>query len=307
MEAVDGLVRLLPLRRGLYVLTLVAPPARSPSDGVVALPAVEICPPPGAAAGIEITDSGGGTASWLCRDQPMLFVKAARDGSPALVTAYLAPGGPPPELEIRRLGPPDASVVDIAAEAPLRLVLSLETMAAAAAAADAGRVAVDVTAHLSGRGDVRFDDAGWIGDPGPGAWIEALTIMPRDPAAAATIEYKALVGNGAETPWTGCGAICGTLGQALPLIAVAVRQKPAPGPPPGRPLFDCEYVGRFRSGATAGPVRNGAPCRSGVDGDPLAGLQLRILRRPPGPSRSSEAGQPVKPGGGVRARRRRAR
>ncbi|MGE5271417.1 MAG: hypothetical protein ACM3JG_17285, partial [Thiohalocapsa sp.] len=89
VEAVDAIVRLLPLRRGLYALTLLAPPGRLPTSGALALPAVEICPPPGEVGSIEITDSAGRTASWLSADQPILFVAAARDGTSALATAYL--------------------------------------------------------------------------------------------------------------------------------------------------------------------------------------------------------------------------
>jgi hypothetical protein len=59
-----------------------------------------------------------------------------------------------------------------------------------------------------------------------------------------------------------------------------VRQKAVAG----GALFDCEYTGYFQSGATSRPTRNGAPCRSAVDNDPLEGMQLRISRRPARPA-----------------------
>ena len=105
-------------------------------------------------------------------------------------------------------------------------------------------------------------------------------VFPRDRAAA--IEYKGLTASGAETPWIGGGSLCGSRGQGTPLIGFAVRQKAVPG---GVPV-DCEYTGYFQSGATAGPARNGAPCRSAIDNDPLEGLQLRITPRPATPSSS---------------------
>ena len=139
---------------------------------------------------------------------------------------------------------------------------------------------LEVVAHIRSRGDVRFVDAPWAGRLGPGLWIEGFTVLPHKGLAAGAIEYKGLTASGTETPWTDGGDFCGTRGRGLPLIGFAVRQKSAPGSAP----LDCEYSGYFQSGAIAGPTRNGAPCRSATDNDPLEGLQLRITPRPPRPS-----------------------
>jgi hypothetical protein len=62
---------------------------------------------------------------------------------------------------------------------------------------------------------------------------------------------------------------------AVPLVGFALRFKPNPG----AAAYDCEYSGYFQSGATVGPLRNGAPCRSTVANDPLEGIQIRLVKR----------------------------
>jgi hypothetical protein len=250
--------RLVSLGPGCYLFSL-APPPRQPRPGA-RLPAVHVCAPPQPGS-VDIVDDFGDAASWLDAHRPMLFVRIAAGGGSALVTAYWAPGA------AERA--PGVVVRPLAAGAPA-MTLSLGDVAAALRADG-----IDAIAHIRGRGDVRFADAAWIGRLGPGLWLEAVAIQPRDPEAAGSIECKGLIANGSETPWTGGGAPCGTRGQGLPLIGFAVRQNPAAG----GTRFDCEYTGYFASGATIGPVRNGAPCRSPTDSDPLEGLQLRIAAR----------------------------
>jgi hypothetical protein len=96
----------------------------------------------------------------------------------------------------------------------------------------------------------------------------------RGPLAKGDIEYKGLTATGFETPWLAGGTSCGTRGMGIPLIAFSVRIKPSRSA-----QYDSEYSGRFLSGATVGPVRNGAPCRSPMPDDPLEAIQLRILER----------------------------
>jgi hypothetical protein len=202
----------------------------------------------------------------------MLFVKVPTGGGGALITTYSPPdlGDPPVELEISRIG---WSGLESRTGRPPNSVISLNLRRSCS---------LDVVAHIRGRGEVRFADAPWIGRLGPGLWIEALTIRPLDPSIAAAIEYKGLAANGDETPWLPSGTPCGTPGRKLALIGFALRQKTGGS----GALFDCEYTGYFASQETAGPVRNGAPCRSLLANDPLEGIQLRITRRqghPPPP------------------------
>ena len=266
--------RLVPLEPGFYAFSLAADTGwRDPVVGL-GLPAVQICALPHQEGGIAITDSFGRAESWLGGHRNLLFVTAPPGGGAALVTGYLArdPNSAPLALDIRRIGSQHA-----AAPEPLMPATRLSIGGPVGAGQSPHPVGLDIVAHIRGRGDVRFHDAGWIGRLGPGSWIEGFMVFPHSRSAAAAIEYKGLAASGAETPWIDSGGLCGTRGQGVPLIGFAMRQKAVPG----GALFDCEYAGYFGSGAIAGPVRNGAPCRSSVEGDPLEGLQLRIVPRPP--------------------------
>jgi hypothetical protein len=251
--------QLVALVRGCYALCLAG---ESGSQAPASLPTVHLCSPPGQGGAVDLVDRFGRPACWL-GDGDMLFATLPASGGAILATAYFADqAAPQPRvLEIRRIDCP----------APIVRVPVGEAGIAAAP-----QVGLEVVAHIRNRGDVRFLDAPWIGRLGPGLWIEALAVRPLDPSLAPLIEYKGLMAGGAETPWLGSGAACGSRGQGLPLIGFAMRQRTAAG----SPLLDCEYSGYFASAATVGPVRNGAPCRSAVDNDPLEGLQLRLTPRP---------------------------
>jgi hypothetical protein len=273
-DALHFVARLVRLDPGVYVFALRAETSWRELVAGFALPAVQVSSVPrhdgmpGSATdgAVEITDSFGRAGSWLGGHHRVLFVRSPSGGGVALVTGYLArdPDNTRLELDIRRIDPP--------APTPL---LTLRMGGAVAAGLSPQPIRLDVVAHIRGRGDVRFQDTPWIGRLGPGLWIEAFMVFPRGRETA--IEYKGLTASGAETPWIGGGSLCGSRDQGTPLIGFAVRQKAIPG---GEPV-DCEYTGYFQSGATAGPSRNGAPCRSAIDNDPLEGLQLRIIPRPP--------------------------
>jgi hypothetical protein len=257
--------RLVPLDPGLYSFSLTAdPPRRAPVAGL-ALPLVQLCAEPCPGGALEITDSFGRTGSWLGGTHKVLFVRSPARGGAALVTGYLArdPVTMPLELDIRRVAPPDPAV------------MRLRMVGARAVEPSPEGTGLDIIAHIRGRGDVRFLDTPWVGRLGPGLWIEGFTIRLPPPLAAAAFEYKGLTASGTETPWIEGGNFCGTRGRGMPLVGFAVRQKGTPG---GAPL-DCEYNGYFQSGAKAGPTRNGAPCRSPAEQDPLGGMQLRITPR----------------------------
>ena len=278
VDAPQFAARLVPLEPGFYAFSLAAETGWRDSVSGFALPAVQVCAAPpdadphgGRSGGaVEVTDSSGRAGSWLGGRHKVLFVTSPAGGGAALVTGYLArdPDSLPLQLEIRR--------VDRLAPAPPAPVLTLSLGGPVRAARSPQPIGLDIVAHIRGRGDVRFQDTAWAGRLGPGLWIEAFMVFPRNRSAVAAIEYKGLTASGAETPWIGSGSLCGSRGQGTALIGFAVRQKSVPG---GEPV-DCEYTGYFQSGATAGPARNGAPCRSAIDNDPLEGMQLRITPRP---------------------------
>lgn len=273
-----AVARLVPLDPGLYAVSL-RPETRwqEPIAGFP-VPAVHVSTPPGH-HGLEITDSSGRPGAWLGGHRKVLFVKAPR-GSMALLTAYVArdSGEKPLDIEVRRLDGDAAGAASPSrpGSAALPLVASLSVRAPAPPSSAAEAVRFELVAHVRGRGDLRFDGAGWAGRLGRGHWIEAFAIIARDPAIAAAIEYKGLIADGTETPWIGNGSPCGTRGRTMPLLGFAIRQKALPG----GAQFDCGYSAYFLSGTTAGPFRNGAPCRSPQANDPLEGMQVHIAARP---------------------------
>jgi hypothetical protein len=276
VAAVDpgSAARLVALEPGFYAFTLAgAQRWRDPAIGLP-LPAIHVCA--AAEGGLEITDEAGRAGSWLGGGSTMLFVKSRRGGE-ALVTAFFArePEAPAVEVEIRRLDTGDDRAIRAVPAADGSLPPWM-TVRLGAADDGGGTVRLDVVAHIRGRGDVRFAGGGVIGRLGPGLWIEAFTIGSPDPALAAAIEYKGLSASGAETPWLACGETCGESDGGVPLLGFAVRQKAAAA---GAGRFDCEYTGYFQSGAVIGPLRNGAPCLSPRDNDPLEGMTLNITPR----------------------------
>jgi hypothetical protein len=258
--------RLVNLDPGLFAFSIAGAtrwPGIAPGLGV---PAVHLASVHAAEdAALEITTVTGRPGMWLGGPSPTLLVRAPARGGTALVTAYLGhdPVAPPLAMTIRR--------VDAATEPPVRTV----SFAARPESASAHEIPLEIVLHIRGRGDVYFFGSDWAGRVGPGSWVEAFTILPRHERAAAAIEYKGLSANGVETAWLPAGSVCGTTGRNTPLLGFAVRQKA--GVAGAR--FDCEYSGSFESGAVSGPARNGAPCRSVSDNDPLEGLRLRIIDR----------------------------
>jgi len=285
-EAPHVVARLVPLDPGFYAFSLAAETGGREPVGGFPLPAVHLCAPPRQDGGMEITDGFGRIGSWLGGRHRVLFVKSPTGGT-ALVTGYLArdPHRMSLALDIRRLAAPGAAPIAVkraerepaerATPTPLAPVMTLRMGGTVATERLPQRVGLDVLAHIRGRGDVHFVDTPWVGRLGPGLWIEGFAIFP-DSRLAAAIEYKGLAASGTETPWIESGALCGIRGSGIPLIGFAVRQRSIPG----GAAFDCEYTGYFQSGATAGPTRNGAPCRSAIDHDALEGMQLQITARP---------------------------
>jgi hypothetical protein len=225
-------------------------------------------------AALEITTATGQPGMWLGGPSTTLLVRAPARGGSALVTAYLGrdPATLPLTLTIQR--------VDAATEPRVRTVSFAPSLAPQTEGAPRPEIGLEIVLHIRGRGDVYFLGSEWAGRVGPGSWVEAFTILPRHERAAAAIEYKGLSANGVETAWLPAGSVCGTTGRNTPLLGFAVRQKA--GVAGAR--FDCEYSGAFESGAVSGPARNGAPCRSASENDPLEGLQLRIIDRSTGTS-----------------------
>jgi hypothetical protein len=234
--------------------------------------------------------AGPGTAgAWLFAQGDVLVAKVNGTGATLILTSVRDSKGEVLSIEVERLESRTEAQTDSqadAAAAPVTALREPELRAPAAAASDDFTVPLLIKTHIRSRGDMSFSDAPWAGRVGPGLWIESFSIRPLEHLMPKDIEYKGLTGTGFETPWQSSEQFCGTKGISMPLVGFAVRLKPGPE----ASAFDCEYSGYYRSGATAGPFRNGAPCRSALANDPLEGMQIRITKRP------KAAGAPRKAG-----------
>jgi hypothetical protein len=139
------------------------------------------------------------------------------------------------------------------------------------AAPGAALLRAQIVAHVEYMGDVIGIDQAWVGAPGGDKAIECLSITPMTNIAPATIEYKTLSANGAETPWTDQGRPCGSRGRATPLLGFAIRQRSD-----AAARFACEYSARFASGRIVGPMRDGALCVSPLANDRLVNVWVNI-------------------------------
>jgi hypothetical protein len=122
--------------------------------------------------------------------------------------------------------------------------------------------------HVPYLGDLEFN-GGWAGRPSENLWIEGFAFTTAA-GMADMLEYCGLTEAGYETGWVDGGVLCGSRGTGTPLLAFAVRLKPA-----AAALWSCNYSGRFLSGTLVGPLSEGL-CRSESPGDPLVALELRV-------------------------------
>jgi hypothetical protein len=130
-----------------------------------------------------------------------------------------------------------------------------------------------VLVHVQNVGDLQFFD-GWAGCIGEQLFIEGFAVNVPRSAPADLIEYRGLTSEGFETPWLTNGELCGSRGQAAPLIGYAIRIKPEYSE-----RYTCLYSGRFVSGRHAGPVSGGRLCRSDLPNDPLEGIDVHVAER----------------------------
>jgi hypothetical protein len=279
-EALSASVQVLPLPAGLYLFSVTAgKPGSSHNTGQLMLPAVYVGAGPGVPAGqVEFVANDDAHGAWLFAHGDLLVTKVNAPGATLVMTSVRAPGGDVLSIKVERLdartgGQPAARLAVAAtptpiAAAPVRAIKEVPRT-------PNDGLSLQTTAHIRARGDMTFTDAPWSGRVAPGLWIESFSLLPLETLGAQDIEYKGLTGSGFETPWISDDKICGTRGMGVPLVGFAIRLKATPA----ATGFDCEYSGYFQSGATIGPLRNGAPCRSTVANDPLEGVQVRLVKR----------------------------
>jgi GT2 family glycosyltransferase len=283
-EGLSASVQVLPFPPGLYLFSVTsAMPTAEGSNGALRLPAIHVGLGPGVRSEhVEFVAGPSTEGAWLFARGDVLVAKVNGAGATLILTSVRAANGDVLSIEVERLEArsqmeraPAAADIRPTIQAPVA-ASEPATLVSRPAANGKGDVAVplQIRAHIRSRGDMNFTDAPWAGRVAPGLWIESFGVRPLELLAAQDIEYKALTGSGFETPWLSEDKMCGTKGMSVPLVGFAVRLRG-----PAGTEYDCEYSGYFQSGATVGPLRNGAPCRSTVANDPLEGIQVRLVRR----------------------------
>ena len=126
---------------------------------------------------------------------------------------------------------------------------------------------LEVTAHISDRGDVLFPMGESVGEVRENARIEGFSLEPGFGIAPSELEYSAVGEDGLPSPVRTGGMFCGTTGKRQPLYGLAARTAGELAR-----YWDCEYTASFDDDSEIGPVRQGVPCRTET------GAQLRSFR-----------------------------
>jgi GT2 family glycosyltransferase/glycosyltransferase involved in cell wall biosynthesis len=251
-------VQLIRLPVGIYAFTVTEGGAASGS-GVV-LPALQVAPAPvRSRCTIEFLEGPATVDRWLTRRGDVVTVKVSSEEATLLLTSLRAPDSSVLSIDIRRLDvaePAPSTQPGTVLHSPVDLSLPTSTLV-----------------HVQNLGDLEFS-AGWAGGGAQGLWIEAFAA--RLAQTPGPIEYLGINHEGDETSWVTDGALCGSRGAGIPLVAFAVRPKEAVAGD-----YTCLYSGRFLSGSEVGPCTDGSLCRSPTQGDPLVAIELRVQRRQP--------------------------
>ncbi len=253
------------LDAGLYCV-LVAPCAAA--NAQTGLPGLRITAAPGPAGRPEAVEIRTiSTDGWLSGFGDAALVRVSGGPAFVMVTIYQDPtasADAAPNLQILPLinGPtgtpqPGAMLENQHATAPLP--------------APTARTAMDIVAHIQGRGDVGATFGEWLGEPGSGKWLEGFGMAPTNGMDLTDIEYQVTLGRGWMSPWVEGGQFCGSRGMALPILGVRVRLRGA-----AAEAFELRYSASFVGGAQIGPVAPGEPCEL-PNLAPVEALKIEIV------------------------------
>ena len=137
-------------------------------------------------------------------------------------------------------------------------------------------IPLEIIVHIERIGDRSFPGSTWAGQRGEQRRVEGFSIKPLGGILPDDLEYKALRRGGIETPWTPGGQFCGTRGQSLPLIGLAMRIAPHL-----QERFSVVYQASFFHSGIIGPCSNGSPCLPRAADDQLEAINIRVVETPP--------------------------
>ncbi len=250
-EELEASAKLLTLPVGVYAFGIQEGASAAPAEEL-AVPALQVGPAPMLSPGtVEFLASSGTFDRWLARGSDSIMVRISGGSVSLLLTSLHSPSSAALAINVRRLDTPELP----------------------AGEAGAGVLEPHILAHIRNFGDIRFD-GGWAGFMGENLWIEAFAILSAGPLGPDAMEYRGITANGFETPWLSNQILCGSRGRGLPIMGFAIRLKPDVAE-----RYDCAYTGKFVSGSTVGPLKDGELCCSEVEGDPLDGIALCVTAR----------------------------
>lgn len=261
-------VEILKLPEGIYSFTIEGGTEQGVSRRDLVLPALQVSLAPARSSGtVEFLTGASALDRWLVYSTDMLVVRIDGGDASLLLTSVRLPDSPVLGLNVSRLYAEPSS-------------LGYNSIAGKAESDGYfGATQVRLRAHVRNVGDLEFQNC-WAGWPGQRLWIEAFSISATDldavgsaPSAVA-LEYCAVTADGFQTAWLTKEELCGSRGGGLPLLGFGVRLTPE-----AAKNYDCAYRGKFFSGATVGPLKDGVLCCSDTAGDPLEGIEVAVTAR----------------------------
>ena len=244
------------------------------ADPVMGLPGVRLTVAPGPGGRPDaVSISGFREDGWLTATGDAALVRVVEGPAQIMVTIYQSKGATDgaPNLQVRQLVEPTSGPA-AAPAAPVH-VPAVPAQASAPTVPAESRKAMDMIAHIQGRGDVGCMLGDWMGEQGSRSWIEGFAVAPTQEVLPADIEYQAVLGRGWLSPWAEGGQFCGSRGMALPVLGLRVRLRGA-----AAQTHECSYSATFVDGTAIGPVPAGEACEA-ESLAPLESFQIVIHKR----------------------------
>jgi GT2 family glycosyltransferase/glycosyltransferase involved in cell wall biosynthesis len=255
-QELEASAKILTLPVGVYAFS-VQGGAPAITSQELAVPALQLGLAPMRSPGtIEFLAGAGTWDRWLTRASDTFIVRISGASVALLLTSVRFPASPVLTINVQKIDTP-SSPSERSSQAP--------------GAGDPGVLPAQILAHIENFGDIYFND-GRAGFSGQKLRIEAFAILSVGQLESDLIEYSGVMADGYQTPWLRNQVLCGSRGRGMGLLGFAIRLRPQIA---GR--YDCRYTGKFVSGITAGPFRDGELCRSTLPDDPLEALDFQVI------------------------------
>lgn len=267
-EELTSSVQILNLPEGVYSFTLESGSDKKVSPADFVLPALQVSlAPTRTSATVEFRAGASVFDRWLAYDTDMIAVRIIGGDASLMLTSVRRQDSAVLDLRVDRLNAEPAF--------PASKSIPVQTQNGAPGIL----LQVHLRTHIQNVGDLDFLDC-WAGWPGKHLWIEAFSVSVSGLSSlgsvhpTAAVEYRAVMADGSETPWLTNQEQCGSCGAGMPILGFALRLN--------RELVDkyeCAYSGKFLSGATVGPLKNGEFCCSNLPVDPLEAISVVVTDR----------------------------